>query len=367
MKLVVSRQELLRLIRNIQNIAPQSPPIPVLSHVLLETEGQELILTATDLTVGARCHGQARIVEKGALLIPSKRFFQLVRELTDQNLEISGTSGEMVEIRSGSSRFRLHGMERTAYPELPDFAEANRIQVPSSTLKEMLYRTVFAVSKEDQLLMLNGLLLRIVDGRLLLVATDGKRLAKTECGIESPIEGVEEYILPTKAVDEMIKLLTDEGEATLYLLPDKLALEVNHTFFVTKLLSGKYPDFQQIMETPGDTSVEIHREELMTLLRQISLFTTEESQSTRFTFQPGELILSANSADIGEGKVSMPVHYHGPKIEVAFHPQYFLDILKHSKDETVRLMVTDAYNPGIITDSLNGLFVIMPLRFADDS
>lgn len=366
MKFVVSRSELSNLIKKIQTIVPQNAPIPILSHFLIEAEGEELVFTATDLTVGTRCSVKAKIFEKGSLSIPSKRFFQLVRELTEPNIEMIAADGEMAEIKAGSSRFRLHGMDRSEYPSLPDLKEATQFTVDSSVLREMFYRTSFAVSKEDNRYVLTGVLMRIEKGRAIFVGTDGKRLAKTETLIALPEDFSGEYILPLKAVDEMMKMLSEEEKATVYLTEDKVAVESANTILITKLLSGDYPDFEQIIATKSGESLTLHREELMTLLRQISLFTNEASHSVRFTFTSGELILTANCAEVGEGKVSMPVNYSGPKLDIAFNPFYFLDILRHSKDETVSLGISDSYNPGIISDSTKSLFIIMPMRLNDD-
>lgn len=366
MKFVISKSELSQLIRKIQNVVPQNAPIPILSHFLIEAEDDELVCTATDLTVGTRCSVPAKIHEKGSLSLPSKRFFQLVRELTDQNIEVVAADSEMAEIKAGSSRFRLHGMDKEEYPALPDLNEATQFTIPSAMLKDMLYRTSFAVSKEDNRYVLTGVLMRVEEGRAIFVGTDGKRLAKTETTIPLAPEFSGEFILPIKAVDEIVKMLTEDEMATIYLTDDKVAVEAGNTMLVTKLLSGDYPDFEQVIASQSEVGMTLHREELITLLRQISLFTNDTSHSARFSFLPGELVLTANCADVGEGKVSMPVNYEGEKIEIAFNPFYFLDILKHSKDETVNLGISDAFNPGIITDSSKSLFIIMPMRLNDD-
>lgn len=366
MKFVISRHELSNLIRKIQNVVPQNAPIPILSHFLIEAENDQLILTATDLTVGTRCSATAQIIEKGSLSIPSKRFFQLVKELTDSNIEVVAADSEMAEIKAGSSRFRLHGMDKAEYPALPDLKEATQFTLPSEQLKEMLYRTSFAVSKEDNRYVLTGVLMRVENAKAVFVGTDGKRLAKTETPIPLSPEFSGEYILPLKAVDEIIKTLADQESATVYLTDDKVAVEAGNTLLITKLLSGEYPDFEQVIPAQSAVNMTLHREELITLLRQISLFANETSHSVRFSFLPGELVLSSNCAEVGEGKVSMPVNYSGEKIEIAFNPFYFLDILRHSKDETVNLGISDAYNPGIITDSTSSLFILMPMRLNDD-
>jgi len=366
MKFVVSRAELSNLIRKIQNIVPQNAPIPVLSHFLIEAKGSELVFTATDLVVGTRCSAEAKIYEPGALSIPSKRFFQLVRELTDAQIEMSGVEGEMAEIKSGTSRFRLHGIDKNEYPTLPNLQDAVKFTILGSQLKEMFYRTAFAVSREDNRYVLTGVLMRIEDGFAIFVGTDGKRLAKVQTAISLDSEISGEYILPLKAVEEMIKMIEDEDECTVYITDDKVAVESANTLLVTKLLSGEYPDFEQVIACRSEQKMQLHREELIVLLRQIALFTTNTSQSVRFTFSTGELTLTANCTDVGEGKVSMPVNYKGEKLEIAFNPFFFLDILKHSRDETVLLGVSDPFNPGVITDSTESLFIIMPMRLNED-
>lgn len=365
MKFIISRNELGQLIRKIQNIIPQNATLPVLSHFLVEAADGELILTGTDLTVGSRCSTKAKIIESGSLSIPAKRFFQLVRELTDANIEVASCADQMVEIKAGSSRFRLNGMSRDEYPALPDLKEAVHFTMSSDLLKDLLYRTAFAVSKEDNRYVLTGVLMQIDAGKVIFVGTDGKRLAKTEAKIDFDDQFVGNYIIPLKAVDEILKSLGENQTVTIYLTSDKVAFQTENSIIITKLLAGEYPDFRQVISCSSNISLILHREELITLLRQVSLFTTDTSQSVRFTFEPGELFLTANSAEIGEGKVSMPVNYSGQKLEIAFNPSYFLDILRHSKDETVMLGISDSYNPGMITDSTNSLFIIMPMRLND--
>lgn len=365
MKFIISRNDLNNLIRKIQNVVPQNAPIPILSHFLIEAEGDEIVMTATDLTVGTRCAAKAKIYEKGSLSIPSKRFLQLIRELTEPNIEVIAADGEMVEIKAGSSRFRLNGMDKEEFPALPDLKEATQFTINGGTLKEMLFRTAFAVSKEDNRYVLTGVLMRIEESKAIFVGTDGKRLAKTETPISLSSDFSGEFILPIKAVDEVVKMLTEEEMATVYLTEDKVAVESGNTLLVTKLLSGDYPDFEQVIASSSELALTLHREEMMSLLKQISLFTYDTSSSAHFTFEPGELLLTANCADVGEGKVSMPVNYVGEKLEIAFNPFFFLDILRHSKDETVNLGISDAYNPGIITDSTTSLYIIMPMRLSD--
>lgn len=361
MKFVVSRLELSNLIRKIQSIVPQNAPMPILSHCLVDANSGELTFSATDLVVGVRCSVQAKVIENGSLSIPTKYFFQLVRELTDPSIEISASEAEMIEIKAGASYFRLRGLGKERYPEIPNLSNATQITLPSKELKAMFYRTSFAVSKEDNRYAMKGVLMRIVAGRAIFVGTDGKRLAKTQTNIQIDPEFSGDYIIPLKAIEEILKTLGDDETARIFLDDGKIAIESGNTFLVTKLLSGEYPDYEQIIPKESGQIITLHREELIALLRQVSLFTNEEALSVRFTFGPGELIVRTNSSEVGDGVVSMPVNYN-QKFEIAFNPYYFRDILCHIEDETVTLHVSDPFSPGVITDSTESLFVIMPMR-----
>lgn len=366
MKFVLSRSELTELIRKIQNMTPQTAPIPILSHFLIEAAGDEVVFTATDLTVGAKIATKAKVFQEGGLSVPSRRFFQLIRELTDSTIEVSSDAEAAAEIKAGTSFFRLKGMNQNEYPALPDLSAALKFTMKSVLLKDMLYRTSFAVSRDDSRFAITGLLMQIEEGKVIFAGTDGKRLAKMDASIALSSEFHGDYILPLKAVDEIMKMLEEEGDVTLYLTEDKIAIESETTLLVAKLLAGKYPDYRQLTTLKPKTFVTLHREEMITLLRQVSLFAQENSQSVRFTFVKGELILKANSADVGEGRVSTPVNFEGDQLDIAFNAHFFLDILRHCKDETVTLGLTDAYNPGIVSDSSEALFIIMPMRLNED-
>lgn len=363
MKFLLPKPVLVSLIGKIQNIISPKPALPILANILLEAIDDQLILSATDLTVSMRAHSEVKVVEEGAITLPARRFFQLVRELTAPQVEIHASSPEIAFINAGSSHFKIHGMHKSEFPTLPDFSDGAVFIMSAKALKDLLSRTSFAAARDDSRQVLNGVLLQNQNGQTAFIGTDGKRLAKVQASsVLTGPEGATSYILPLKAVEEMIRLL-DVGEdpVKLTLMADKAALEVNSIVLITKLLSGQYPDVSRVIPDKK-TSVALHREELISLLRQVSLFTSESSNSVLFSFTTGNLHLSATSGEIGEGKVNMPVNYAGERLDIAFNPHYFLDILRHSNDETVDFTITDPYNPGLVTDSTSAQFVIMPMR-----
>lgn len=376
MKFVIATQELNYLISKCLNIVAQKSTVPILSNMLVEARKGELVITATDLTVGIRCFTEAKILEEGATTLPAKRLAQLVRELTAVNVEVATGENNVTEIVADSSRFKLHGMSESEFPAIPDVSESTKFTVKQSQLRDMLFRTAFAVSREDTRYVLTGVFLEIKEGQASFIGTDGKRLAKNRLPVPLDASFNGQFIIPLKAVEEIQKNLEEgDADATVYLMQDKIAVEANNCTIITKLLSGDYPDVSRVIPGSPEKVVALHREELMTLLRQVSLFTADTNHSVKFTFNSGELLLTANTMEIGEGKVSMPVNYSGDQMEIAFNPNFFLDILRHSKNETVTMGISDAYNPGVITDCEEAkdaesqetpLFVLMPMRLNDD-
>jgi len=363
MKSVISKSELAILISKIQSLVAAKPAIPILSNVLIEAVDDQLVLSVTDLTTSMRCYSDAKVVEEGAIALPARRFFHLIRELTSPQVKITSQTNEIAEVVSGSSTFKINGMHKNEFPKLPEASGATQIPLPACTLKELLSRCAFSAAREDSRYVLNGILLQVVNQKATFIATDGKRLAKVSSQIDVDPSFQGTYILPLKAVEEMIKMLDESEEAAAFsLMHDKVFLEHNNLILVTKLLAGQYPDVERVIPAETSTTITLHREELMTLLRQVALFISDTSNSVRFLFENGQLHLNATSSEIGEGHVSMAVDYSGDTFEIAFNPYFFLDILRHSDDETVKFSIQDSYNPGVITDSTDAFFVIMPMR-----
>lgn len=367
MKFIIQREDLTSLIGRVQGVVPSKAVIPILSNVLVEADGNQVILTATDLTVSIQACTNARVEETGAITLPARRFFSLVRELTTPEVEISVGDDGVAVILAGSSHFRLHGMNKDEFPSFPDLTKESSFAIDNGILKEMLSKTAFAAAKDDSRQVLNGIYFALADSKALIVATDGKKLAKIEKTLEIDSQEMASSIIPLKAVDEMQKLIDEDETSTISLGEDKIGVETSHTKLVSKLIAGEFPDYERVIpDEENITRITIHREELSTLLKQVSLFTSENSHSVKLTFENGSLSIQAMSSQIGEGKVQMPVDFHKESIEIAFNPHFFLDILRHCKDETINFGLIDSYNPGSIQDSSDSQFVLMPMRILQE-
>lgn len=168
MKFIISRQELAELVSRVQNIVAPKTPIPILSNLLLEAKDNQIILTATDLTVGVRCQGLAKVLKNGATTLPARRFAQLLRELTAQQIEVSTNDREVTQIVADSSTFKIVGMPKTEFPTLPELSGAQVVRIKQKDLRDMLFQTAFAVSKEDNRYVLTGVYFQVHGKKALL-------------------------------------------------------------------------------------------------------------------------------------------------------------------------------------------------------
>jgi len=363
MHVLASRLDLLNIASKFQGIVPAKPALPVLSNILLVAEGQTLTVIATDLMMSLKISCPAKVILEGSITLPSRRFFQLLREMTFGDVEIRSLDDKEAEVKGGSSEFKLLMMPSKDYPLFPTTPDANRFDISQNAFKILLERSAFSAAKDDSRHVLNGLQMRLESNRIVMTGTDGKRLAKLFAEGSFSFSSRVDAIIPLRAVEELTKMLSNtDQELHVSINAEKLVIQTEEFQFVTQLISGQYPDVDRVIPQSTSTPITLHREELMTLLRQVSLFAPDSNSSVRFTFGPGMLHLSALNDKIGVGNVHMPVQFDGEPFQIAFNPSYFLDILRHSEDEVIEFKATSPYTPGLITDSTQATFVIMPMR-----
>ncbi|MFZ4772521.1 MAG: DNA polymerase III subunit beta [Chlamydiia bacterium] len=366
MKCIVNRSQLVSLISVAQRIVPAKAILPILSNVLIEAGDGMITLSATDLNVSLQASMPAQVEVAGAITLPARRFFQLIRELSTPMIEIT-VEGNVAHIRAGSSLFKVNGIDKGEFPPIPTQMTGLTVDVKSDDLREMLIRTSFAAAREEVgKPACVSVLMKIEKKSATFVATDGKRLAR----FQKPIEIDQDItaVVPLKAVQEMIDLLSFDETATLSFLDGKILLKVGPVCLIAKLIGLPYPDYARAFVDQSElTMINIHKEEWVALLRQIALFTSESSHSARFTFKDGMMRIRAQSPEYGEGEVEMAVDV-AKELDIAFNPQYVMEALKHCKGDVVRLGLCHPYMPGLILDpaSVGVDFVVMPMRLKED-
>jgi DNA polymerase III subunit beta len=367
MKLIISKDQILQGLQAVQNIVSTRTTLPILSNILFRADEKQLVLTATDLDVTISCTVEADVKEPGAITVPAKRFFGIVRELASLDLELEVDDRNICSIQSGPSFYKIHGMAAAEFPPLPQFAESKRVLLPQEKMKVMLKRTSFASSTDETRFVLNGIFLSLKEHKVTMVATDGRRLALSDEELEIPSEGHGEFIVPTKAINELSRLLQPTGDIEIRFTENQASFQLHDDkgtsiLIVSKLVEGNYPNYRQVIPTECKERIPIGREELLHALRRAEIMTSDKQNSVKLIFTKNNLSIMANAPEVGEGRESIAVNYKGPDIAIAFNPTYMMDPLKALDNDEVFLELIDDLSPGVI--KINGpfLYVLMPMR-----
>jgi DNA polymerase-3 subunit beta len=369
MEFTVSRADLVRELNLSQGVVEKKTTIPILSNVLLEADGNRIVLTATDLELGIRCSCAARVKKTGAGTVPARRLLDYVRLLADGDVQVKIQENHWANLVSGRSKTRIAGMSRESFPELPKMP-APLAEIPLGVLASMISKTVFAISNEESRFTLNGALLVLKKGGLVMVATDGHRLSMIESTADLPgITGAYRALLPRKAMLELQKLAGDaDGAAMVQFSGDEnhLFFEVGERLLLSRKLTGNFPDYERVLPKEQPQSVALNRDELKGAIERVAQFSDERSRAIRLSAAPGEVKIHSSVSDTGESEESIPVDYTGPATEIGFNAEYILDFLRAVSTEQVNFLFKDAHSAGELRPGGekpdNYRYVIMPMR-----
>lgn len=374
MKLTISKQPFSQGLQAVQNVVGTRSTLPVLSHVLLQAEDNRVRLIATDLDVSISSEVDAKVVRKGAITLPAKLLVGFVRQAPIEEISLEVDDRNACILTSGLSRFKLNGLPAEEFPPLPVFHELKAVTLPQSKLKGLIRRTAFAASVEESRYVLNGLFFSFKDHKATAVATDGRRLALTEEEVEVEPEAQFEFIVPSKAVAELGRLLQENGtvelrhtenQAQFSLLPEpnaQSAAPSGPVVLITKLVEGTYPNYQQVIPRECRERISLSREDFLHALTRAELMTSEKNSAVKLHFTRNQLVITANAPEVGEAREVLSLNYKGTEFQIAFNPVYLSDPLRALEADEVFFELTDELSPGVL--KINGpfLYVIMPMR-----
>ena len=362
MKLVVNKDVVLEGLQKVQSIVGTRTTLPILYNVLLKTEKDILSLSATDLEVSVRTAVDAKVAKAGATTLPARRIFGIFRELPATEIELDVDDKDVATIKSGASVFKIIGISEDEFPPFPKFQGGKSYTVEQATFKKMLSCTSYAASSDESRYILNGVLLSFKGGKLTVVATDGRRMALYENEVEFLKEAEGEFVLPTKAVNELLKTLKDEGQVKIQITDNQAAFEFDNMVIVSKLLEGTYPNFRQVIPSHCEERIALERETLLTAIRRMALLVSDKTNSIVLTFGKNRLVISALAPEVGEATESLPVKYSGKEIAISFNPEFLMDSLKTLTSDEVSLELSDELSPGVVKCDAPFLYVLMPMR-----
>jgi DNA polymerase-3 subunit beta len=328
----------------------------------LEADEEGLWITTTDLEVGIRCRVEARVEKSGATTIPARKLVSIIRELPTSEIILEVDSKHATAIRCGASFFKIFGLPKEEFPAFPEFQEPKSLTLRQSELKDGLRKTSYAISSDEARYVLNGILFSLFDNKLTLVATDGRRLALFDSDLEFPKSDERDFILPTKAVTELQRLLGDDGDVVISSSSNLVSFELNGAKLVSKLVEGNYPNYRQVIPGEAKERITLERESFHNCVRRVSILSSDKTSSVRLNFTKNVLDITANTPEVGEAKESMSINYKGRDISIAFNPEFLMDPLRNLPNDEIFLELIDEMSPGVIKIATPFLYVIMPMR-----
>jgi DNA polymerase-3 subunit beta len=366
MEFVVRKSDLLRELQLFQGIVERKNTIPILANVLFEADGQELKLLATDLEVGLRSKCPATVVKGGAVTLPAKKLFEIIRSLPDTDVRVADDKNG-VKLIADRFESRLQTLPREDFPSLPEAKGGAVVTLGRAALKDMIALTQFAITGEDTRYFLNGALLLLKPESLSLVATDGHRLALVTVGREKGGDGEDRVILPKKTLTELGRLLVDgDGDVTFERGENHLFFNVGGRTLISRMIDGQFPAYERVIPKGNDKHIEFERDRLTSAVRRVALLSNERSRAVKFSVEKGKVDVSSSSPELGEARESLAVDYNGSSMQICFNAQYVVDFLTAVSTDVVGLELKDEVSQAVMTpigaEGFDYTYVIMPMR-----
>jgi DNA polymerase-3 subunit beta len=367
MKFSISREALLKPLNLVAGVVERRQTLPILSNVMLVLEGNQLSITGTDLEVElvGRVNLEAAPESGGEITVPARKLADICKSLQDGcEIEFS-VDGDRVVVRSGRSRFTLSSLPAGDFPNVEEGAGSQHFRVKQGDLKRLIDRTSFAMAQQDVRYYLNGMLWEVTAGQLRLVATDGHRLAM--CTLQGEIQAGDgtQVILPRKGVIELGRLLMSENDDVEVVIgANHIRATTTEFTFTSKLVDGKFPEYERVLPRSSSKQVFGSREELRQAFSRAAILSNEKYRGVRLMLSDGSLQIVANNPEQEEAEETVAVEYQGDSLEIGFNVSYLLDVLAVLSGENVKLSMSDANSSALLEESEDGdsLYVVMPMR-----
>jgi DNA polymerase-3 subunit beta len=361
----IPRDALLKPLQAVSGIVERRHTLPILANVLLEQADGRLYVTATDLEMQITAHSDLPGKDPQATTVAARKLQDLLRALPDDALlTIDGTANRMT-LRAGRSRFNLQALPATDYPRIGVGQEqVQALTLPQREFRGLLKSAEFAMAQQDIRYYLNGMLLVVAKGSLQAVATDGHRLSWASIAIDGDYQR-QEVILPRKTVLELSKLLSDVDEPlTLDILANQVRFRFANIELVSKVVDGKFPDYNRVIPTSNSKRIAFERTELLAALQRAAILSNEKFRGVRLVLGNDQLKIICTNSEQEEAEEELEIDYKGEALDVGFNITYLLDVLQNMAMDRVEVAFGDANSSALVTvpERDDYKYVVMPMR-----
>jgi len=371
MEFKILKEPFLRALQKVQGIVEKKNTMPILSNVLLEAVDDRICILATDLEVGIKTSHPAKVIQEGKITVSAKKLYEIIKELSDEEITFLTRENDWVELRSGKAQFNIVGLSPEEFPYFPRVSDENLIRISGRLLNDMIEKTAYAICHDETKYNLNGVFVRAVDeeGRKLLrmVATDGHRLAIVEREFSGSVcpELSAGIIFPKKGIFELKKITEDVDEdIQMTFIDNSAVVKKGDTIVVMRLVDGDFPDYTRVVPVGNDLEIKIDRDIFLRALKRIAILSSEKFKGVKFNIAPQLLEISSSNPEVGEAKEELEIEYSGDPLVTRFNARYIIDVLSVLQEEQIKLMLKSEMAPAIVKPAVEQGFlsVIMPMR-----
>lgn len=365
MRFTLQREAFLKPLAQVVNVVERRQTLPVLANFLVQVQGGQLSLTGTDLEVEMVSRIAVEDAENGETTIPARKLFEIIRALPDGSRITVSQTGDKITVQAGRSRFTLATLPANDFPSVDEVEATERVAIGEATLKELIERTAFAMAQQDVRYYLNGLLFDLRGDTLRTVATDGHRLALCETDLAKPSGSKRQIIVPRKGVTELQRLLeSGDREIELEVGRSHVRVKRDDVTFTSKLIDGRFPDYEAVIPIGADREVKVDREALRASLQRAAILSNEKYRGIRVEVSPGNLKISAHNPEQEEAQEEIEAETTVSDLAIGFNVNYVLDALSALRDEYVIVQLRDSNSSALVREasSEKSRHVVMPLR-----
>ncbi len=365
MRFTLQREAFLKPLAQVVNVVERRQTLPVLANFLVQVQDGQLSLTGTDLEVEMVSRIAVEDAENGETTIPARKLFEIIRALPDGSRITVSQTADKVTVQAGRSRFTLATLPANDFPSVDEVEATERVAVPEAGLKELIERTAFAMAQQDVRYYLNGLLFDLRDKTLRCVATDGHRLALCETELEAAAGAKRQIIVPRKGVTELQRLLEGgDREVELEIGRSHVRVKRDDVTFTSKLIDGRFPDYEAVIPIGADREVQVDREVLRAALQRAAILSNEKYRGVRVEVTPGQLKISAHNPEQEEAQEEIEAQTQVTDLAIGFNVNYLLDALSALRDEHVVIQLRDSNSSALVREAAGAKsrHVVMPLR-----
>ena len=373
MKLTIAKIDFVKSLASVENIVEGKTTIPILSNVLLEAKQGRLCLSATDMDMMISDKVKVKNIDiEGSTSVPAHILYNVIKELNkDKPIELSyNESNKKLHLSSFKSKFTFSCLPKDEFPILSTENYKISFLLSSNVLKEMIDQTYFAISSEESRYYLNGIFFHTVklNNKFFLrsIATDGHRLAQSQTIAPTAANNIFNTIIPKKLIFELRKLIDDvETDIKIDLTERKIRFSFNETIIVSKLIDGKFPDYEKVIPKNTSNAFSINRKKFLESINRISTISSDKSKAIKLNLNKNKLTISANNLEEGgSGIEEIEISYNGPSLDIGFNGSYLKEIINQLNSKEITILFSDSTAPTIIKDESKSetLYVLMPMR-----